>query len=151
MQYPVSEPSKPEVDAARLWSGGGATAVVAALVSIVGLLIARGLLDLAVLSPKADGAWHTATAVPYAVGSGAGALVATALMHLLLMTTPRPGLFFGWIMALVAVVVGVWPFTTGAEIGAQVATAVIDVAIVLAIWSLVNGTAARSVRSGPRA
>ena len=31
------------VDAARLWTGGLATAVVAALVALVGVLIARGL------------------------------------------------------------------------------------------------------------
>lgn len=148
MQYPTSQPSRPRVDAARLWSGGAATAVVAALIAVVGLLVSRGLLDLAVLAPKSDGAWDTATLVPYALGAAAAGLVATAVMHLLLLTTPRPTSFFGWIMALVAVVAGVWPFTTGAEIGPKVATAVIDVIIVLAIWSLVSGTAARAVSVG---
>ena len=33
------------VNAGRLWTGGVATALVAALVALVGVLIARGLLD----------------------------------------------------------------------------------------------------------
>jgi hypothetical protein len=39
------------VDAARLWTGGLATALVAALVAVVGVLIARGLFDVSVLAP----------------------------------------------------------------------------------------------------
>ena len=38
------------VDAGRLWTGGLATAVVAALVALVGVLIARGLFDIPVLA-----------------------------------------------------------------------------------------------------
>jgi hypothetical protein len=33
----------PTVDAGRLWAGGVATALVAALVAIVGILLARGV------------------------------------------------------------------------------------------------------------
>jgi hypothetical protein len=39
------------VNAARLWTGGLATALVAALVAVVGVLIARGLFDVPVLAP----------------------------------------------------------------------------------------------------
>ena len=39
------------VDAGRLWMGGLVTAVVAALVAVVGVLIARGLFDVPVLAP----------------------------------------------------------------------------------------------------
>jgi len=41
------------VDASRLWTGGLATALVAALVAFVGVLICRGLLDVPVLAPPA--------------------------------------------------------------------------------------------------
>ena len=44
------------VDAARLWTGGLATALVAALVAVVGVLIARGLFDFPVLAPRREGA-----------------------------------------------------------------------------------------------
>ena len=136
----------PQVDAGRLWAGGVATAFIAALIAIVGDLIARGVLDIPVLAPESHGTWHTASLLPYAIAAAVGALVATGLMHLLALTTPRPTMFFGWILFLVGVVVAVWPFTTGADLDAKLATAVLDVIIVLAIWSLVDGTARRTVR-----
>lgn len=43
---------RPGIDARRLWAGGVATAVVAALVAVVGLLIARGIFEVEVLAPK---------------------------------------------------------------------------------------------------
>lgn len=141
---------RPSVDAAKLWSGGAATAVVTALIAVVGILIARGVLDIFILAPSEKGAWDAASAGSYAICAAAGALVATALMHLLLLTTPRPGLFFGWIMFLVAVVVGVWPFTTGADLENQIATGALNVVIVLAAWSLISGTAHRVVRQDAR-
>jgi hypothetical protein len=142
---PSPQPHGLRVDPRRLRSGGVATAVVAALVAVVGILVVRGVLDIAVLAPEGHGAWDTASMSSYAVGAAVVALVATGLMHLLLVSTPRPQAFFGWIMFLVAVVVAVWPFTTGADLAPQVATAVIDVVIVLAIWSLLSGSADRSV------
>ncbi|HLR84657.1 MAG TPA: DUF6069 family protein [Nocardioidaceae bacterium] len=137
-------PDRTEIDAGKLWAGGVATAIVAALVAIVGLLVARGVLDIAVLVARSEGAWHTASTAPYAAGAVVGALVATALMHVLALTTPRPTLFFGWILFLVGVVVAVWPFTTGAALDEQIATAVLDAIIVVAVWSLVDGTARRT-------
>ena len=145
-QPPPARSEQPTVDAAKLWSGGAATAIVTALIAVVGILIARGVLDIFILAPSEKGAWDAASAGPYALCAALGALAATALMHLLLMTTPRPTLFFGWIMLLVAAVAGVWPFTTGADLENQVATAVLNVIIVLAAWSLITGTAHRVVR-----
>jgi hypothetical protein len=49
------------VDAARLWTGGLATALVAALIAVVGVLIARGLFDIPVLAPAREGASATPT------------------------------------------------------------------------------------------
>src|SRR5207249_12211135 len=50
--YGEGRPSR-SVDAGRLWTGGVATALVAALVAVVGVLIARGLLEVPVLAPPA--------------------------------------------------------------------------------------------------
>jgi uncharacterized membrane protein YtjA (UPF0391 family) len=133
------------LDARRLWAGGVATAVVAALIGVVGIIIIRGLLDIHVLAPASRGTWESTSALEYAAGAFVGALVATALTHLLLLTTPRPLLFLGWIMLLVAVIAGVWPFTTGAHQNAKIATCVLNVIVVIAIWSLVAGSAQRSM------
>jgi hypothetical protein len=43
--------SRLSVDAGRLWMGGVATAVVAALIAVVGVLVARGLFDPPLLPP----------------------------------------------------------------------------------------------------
>ena len=57
------------MDAARLWTGGLATAVVAALVALVGVLIARGLFDIPVLAPAGEGALGNSNTARLAIGS----------------------------------------------------------------------------------
>jgi hypothetical protein len=73
-------------------------------------------------------------------------------VHLLMLSTPRPLLFFGWIVALVTTLVVVFPFSTTAPLDAKIATAVVDLAIGVATGMLVGGAAARSTtRSRPPA
>ena len=88
------------VDARQLWSGGAATAVVAALIALADILVCRWLFGIPVLAPRQDGAWGDASTAGYAIAAAAAALAATAIMHLLLIATPRPQLFFTWIIAL---------------------------------------------------
>lgn len=125
------------MDAGKLWAGGAATAMVAALVAVVGILIARGILGIAVLAPEGHGAWGDARTGTYALGAAIVALLATALMHLLMLTTPAPTSFFGWIIALVTVVAVVLPIGLFAALEQRLATAVINFAIGLAIGILV--------------
>jgi hypothetical protein len=81
----------PKVDAGRLWTGGLATAAVAALVALVGVLIARGLFDVPLLAPTSEGTLGDASTAGLAGLAAGAALLATGLMHLLLLSTPRPG------------------------------------------------------------
>jgi hypothetical protein len=138
------------VDAARLWQGGAATAVVAGLIALVGVLIARWLLAIPLLSPKSDGAYGDAHTTEVVLVAVAAAIVATALLNLLLLGTPRPLAFFGWIVGLATVLVVVIPFRTTAPVSAKLATAVVGLVIGIAIGTLLTSVAARSVRS-PRA
>jgi len=133
------------VDARQLWSGGAATAVVAALIALVGILVCRWLLGIPILAPRQHGAWGDASTAGYAIAAAA-ALVATAIMHLLLIATPRPRMFFTWIIGLATVIAVVYPFSTTAPLSQKVATAVINLVLGAAIGSLVNGTAARAIR-----
>jgi len=137
------------VDARRLWAGGLATAVVAALTALVGFLIARGVFSVPVLAPEEDGAWGDASTPAYAMSAAVAALVATGVIHLLILFSPTPSQFFGWIMALAIVAGAVAPFASGAALSAKVATALINLAIGVAIWTLVAGVARSAVR--PRA
>jgi hypothetical protein len=67
-------------------------------------------------------------------------------MHLLLIATPRPRVFFTWIIGLGTVVAVVYPFSTTAPLSHKAATALINLVLGAAIGSLVNGTAARVIR-----
>ena len=139
---------KLQVNANRLWTGGVATAVVAALVAVVGVLIARGLLDVPVLAPTEEGVLGNANTARLALMAAGAALAATGLMHLLLLFIPRPWQFFTWIMSLVTLAAVLAPFSTDAEIATKVATAAIFLAIGVAIGSLVSGVASSAVRLG---
>jgi hypothetical protein len=133
------------VDEGKLWAGGAASAVVVGLVALVGVLVSRWLFKVPLLAPSQDGAFgdvHTATLILVAMGA---ALVATALVHLLMLGTLRPLMFFGWIVALVTTIAVVFPFGTTALLDAKIATAIVNLAIGLATGMLVGGIAARSI------
>jgi hypothetical protein len=136
------------VDAARLWTGGLATALVAALVAVVGVLIARGLFDVPVLAPTGEGALGNANTARLAILAAVAALLATGLMHLLLVSTPRPFRFFTWIISLLTLVAVLAPFMTDAKLATQVATAAIGLVMGMAIGSLVSGAARSAIRLG---
>src|SRR5208283_4411137 len=117
------------VDARTLWSGGVATAVVAGLVALVGILVCRWLFKVPILAPQRDGAWGAASTAGYVFASAAIALFATAIMHLLLISTPRPRTFFGWIIGLGTVIAVVFPFSTTAPTSQKVATALVNLVL----------------------
>jgi hypothetical protein len=137
------------VDTRQLWSGGAATAVVAALIALAGILVCRWLFGIPVLAPRQDGAWGDASTAGYAITAAAAALGATAIMHLLLIATPRPQLFFTWIVGLATVIAMAYPFSTAAPLSQKAATAVINLMLGVVIGSLINGTTARVIRRRP--
>jgi Family of unknown function (DUF6069) len=145
---PPTEPSGPTrwVDPGPLWAGGVATAVVAALIALAGVLISRWLFTVPILAPRQDGAWGNVSTGMYVLSAAGAALVATAIMYLLLVTTPRPQMFFGCIMALATLVAVVFPFSTTAPLEQKFATAAVNLVLGLAIWTLTMQVAARAVR-----
>jgi hypothetical protein len=136
------------VDARKLWAGGAASAVVAGLVALVGVLVSRWLFKVPVLAPRQDGAYGDVRTTALILATMAAALVATGLVHLLMLGTLRPLLFFGWIVALVTTITVIFPFSTTAALDAKIATAVVSLAIGVATGTLVGGVAARSVPRG---
>ena len=119
---------------------------MACLVGLVGVLIARWLLGIALLAPSRDGAYGDVHTTGLLLGIAVSALIATLLMHLLLLSTPRPLAFFGWIIGLATVLAVVITFSTSAPLDAKVATAVVVVVLGIAVGSLLSGVGARSVR-----
>jgi hypothetical protein len=137
----------PALDAGRLWVGGLATALVAALTAAVGVLIVTGLLDVEVLAPPG---FTGSVTGDYAIAAAIAALLATALIHLLLVASPRPLAFFHWIIGLLIIVVTLLPFASAAELATKLATAAINLVVGIAIASLTSGTAARVARTSRR-
>lgn len=147
---PAARSGPPAVDAGRLWAGGAATAVIAALIAVVGIVLVRGVFGIPILAPEGEGTWGDASTGWYSAAAALAALLATALVHVLLLTTPQPLRFFGWVVALATLIGVVAPFTSGADLDAKVATAALDLVLGVAIWSLVSSVARSAVRWSPR-
>ena len=67
--------------------------------------------------------------------------MATGLMHVLLISTPRPMLFFGWAIGLATLVGMLAPFIVEASLASRVCSSLLNLVIGVAIGSLVAGTA----------
>ncbi len=139
-------PAAPQrtIDAGRLWTGGLATAVVAALIGLVGVLVVRVVVQVA---PHAVAPFGHGSATTVLCLSAAGAaLAATGLAHLLLVSTPRPLAYLGWIVGLATAAAAVLPLTAGLPLTAAAAEGVINLVIGLAVGSLVAGAAVAATR-----
>jgi hypothetical protein len=64
---------------------------------------------------------------------------------LLVITTPRPRVFFGWIVGLVTVATMVMPFAFDASVASKISTALINMIVGIAIGSLVSAVLSRTV------
>ncbi|MCO1659447.1 DUF6069 family protein [Pseudonocardia humida] len=137
---------RPRIDAARLWSGGVATAVVAALIALVGVLVVRAVFQVAFSGSREAGAVGDSSTVVLCVLAAVAALAATGLAHLLLLGAPRPLAYLGWIIGLVTTIAAVLPFLSGRPLPEALAQAIIHLVIGMAIGSLVTGAAAVASR-----
>jgi uncharacterized protein DUF6069 len=150
MTYPASpndaRTNRVRPDSAQFWAGAAATAVVAALIALVGILICRWTLRIPILAPAGAGAWGNAHTGEYVLLSALIAIVAAGLLYLLVLGAPQPALFFDWIMGLSTLAAVVYPFSTGASLDQKAATAVVDLVLGIAITSLLTAVAARAVR-----
>lgn len=150
MTYPASpndaRANRVRLDSAQFWAGAVATAVVAALIALVGILICRWTLGIPILAPAGDGAWGNAHTGEYVLLAALIAIVAAGVLYLLALGTPQPGLFFEWIMGLATLAAVVYPFSTGAPLDQKAATAVVNLVLGIAITSLLTGVVARAIR-----
>ena len=111
---------------------------------MVGVLLVRRLLGIPTLSAKGQLVDQAMAVVP--ITAGLAALVATALLHLLLLTTPRPTAFFGAICAIVIAIMVLQVFLGGASIEEEVATSMLYVVVGVGIISLLSGVARTAVQ-----
>ncbi|GAB3735277.1 hypothetical protein GCM10027598_61330 [Amycolatopsis oliviviridis] len=132
----------------RLWAGGCATALVAALAAIVVILVASGLFGVPVLVPSGGGAWGGIGATAYAACAAVAALAATGLLHLLLIGTPRARSFFVSIMLLLTAITVIVPLSIDADLGARIATAAGNLFLGVLITGTLSGVLHSAIRAG---
>jgi drug/metabolite transporter (DMT)-like permease len=141
--------SRVVIDAGRLWGGGVATAVVAALVAAVGVLVCRDLLDVKLVEPPMLRITDSFP-INYAITAAILALAATGLAHLLSLVTPRPRAFFNWIVGLITVATMVVPFALEGSLQGKICAAVINMVIGICIASLLSAVLSRTVVDAER-
>ena len=142
--------SRVAIAAGRLWAGGVATACVAALVAAFGVLLCSSVLDVNLARPPLLLPITDSLALNYACTAFLLALVATGLAHLLSVTTPRPRTFFGWIVGLVTLAAMVAPFAFEGDLAGKIGTALINLAIGIAIGTLLTAVLSRTVIDAER-
>ena len=140
-------PAAPVLDATRLWTGGLATAAVAALVGLVGTLVIRVLFEYAPVGAAATRAFGACNAAVLCLFAAVAALAATGIAHLLMVSTPEPLSYLGWIIGLSTAVAVVLPLLGTLPLAGAIALAIINLVIGLAIGSLVVGAAAAAMRT----
>ncbi|MFF1301554.1 DUF6069 family protein, partial [Streptomyces sp. NPDC058307] len=126
------------VAAGGLWAPGAARGGGGAGAPTPATLLMRGVLDVAVFAPHRAGVWGDATIGYLAAWAAVAALVATGLLHLLLVTVARPRAFCTWIASLVTVAMMLLPFTTDLGTGSQLASAVVFLVIGATITGLLS-------------
>jgi hypothetical protein len=137
------------IDAGRLWGGGVATALVAALAAAVGVLICRDLLNVKLVEPPLL-PFTDSFPINYAITAAILALAATGLAHLLSLVTPRPRVFFNWIVGLITVATMVLPFALEGSLKGKICAAVINMVIGICIASLLSAVLSRTVVDAER-
>jgi hypothetical protein len=146
---PGTQPPSPRpLNVARLWAGGVATAVVATLIALVGVLVVRVVLRIAGYTLSGAGGFGGSATVAVCVAAAAGAagaFVATGLAHVLIITTPRPLTYLSWIVGLATAVAVVVPLVTEASLVLALGQAVVHFAVGMTIGTLVI-TAVRASR-----
>lgn len=138
--------SRSGFSAGRLWAGGVGTAVVAALIVIVGMMLGRGILKIDVITPHSDGAYGGDATTTYALCAAGAALLATALLHLLMVAMPRPIQFFNWITGPATAAAALVPFTVTSDLVSATSSAVINLAVGVAIVTILPSVAGASLR-----
>jgi Family of unknown function (DUF6069) len=132
----------PRLDQVRYWVGATITAVLAALISLIALVVAKGIVHV----PMVIGSTSINVAV-YGVCAAGIALLAAALYDAMLHVAPRPLTYYSWLGGFVTVLATLLPFTSTAGLHSQIALAATNFAVGAVITLLVP-IAASNARRG---
>lgn len=131
------------LDRARYWSGAAVTVVVCAVLGLAASVVFDsafdvGLLGPSLLVPDAPGLAWSLTAALFA-------LLAAVVLQLLVRVVPQPRMFFGWLVALVTVILAALAFTGSGDAASAVVTALVWIVIGVAVSAMLNGVLGRTL------
>jgi hypothetical protein len=130
------------IDQVRYWVGAGLTASVTALVGIIGLVVAHGIVHV----PVELGSGHAINSGLYGLLLVVLALGAAALFDGMLHVAPRPVTYYSWLIAMVTALATLLPFTTNVGLHSQIAFAAMNLATGLVIMILIPFAAVNARR-----
>ena len=131
-----------EIDQIRYWVGGLLTAAIAALLGVVGLVVAHGIIHVPVLL----GSGHPVNSVLYGLAVAGIAIGAAALFVGMLHVAPRPVAYYSWLAAMSTALATLLPFTTSAGLHSQIVFAATNLAVGVAIMVLIPMAAVNARR-----
>jgi hypothetical protein len=132
------------LEVGRFWAGALATTLVAALIGLAADFILEEVLNLEIQA-QADLFGTGSDLMAWVVAGALFALVAAIVLYLLVMSTPRPRSFFGWVVGLATVILAMVPFAGEFEIVPAILAAIVWIVIGSAVYSLLTGTLSRTV------
>jgi hypothetical protein len=132
------------LEVGRFWAGALATTLVAALIGLAADFILEEVLNLEIQA-QADLFGTGSDLLAWVVAGALFALAAAAVLYLLVMSTPRPRSFFGWVVALATVILAAVPFAGQFEVIPAILAAIVWIVIGSAVYSLLTGTLSRTV------
>lgn len=150
MSYGADTPygTRRRVDPVRVWAGGVATALVAGGVAYVGVLVIHALFRVPGVH-KIGGEDYDFDQLSLAITAAVAALLATALLHLLMVSTPRAHAFFAWIVGLFVVAAIVQELLGGGGWFSNLLFSALYLVIGGAIASLLSGVGRTAVKYVP--
>jgi hypothetical protein len=141
---PVPAPGESlRLDAPRYWAGAAATVLVCALIGFAASVIIEEVFDSELLAPP--DLFDAGTSASWAGAGALFALIAAIVLQLLVLAAPRPSMFFGWLVALTALILAVLPFTGSPDIVSATLTAIVWLVLGLAVWSMLTGVLSRTL------
>ncbi len=138
--------SDDRIDQIRYWVGAGITAVLAALVSLIALVIAQGIVHVPVVLGS-----NSVHAAVYGIAAAGIALLAAGLFDAMLQVAPRPLTYYSWLAAIITVLATLLPFTANVGLHSQIALAATNFAVGVVITLLVPIAASNARRRSPAA
>jgi Family of unknown function (DUF6069) len=130
------------IDQVRYWVGATITAVIAALLGAVGLVLAHGIMHVSVLA----GANNPMNAAHYGLAVAGVTLAAAGLYLGMLHVAPRPTVYYSWLAAMATVLLTLLPFTTSTGLHSELVFAAMNLAVGAAITVLVPMAAVNAQR-----